>query len=127
MQKSKFSFLTLLLISIQILACGAYESGVECFDGFDNDCDGIVDLQESNCELNCTEASSCCKTCDAGKACGDSCISATASCNTYGGCACDRNTNICDSSDYPIIVDDPWQDCCVDGDGEPMMCPEDKN
>lgn len=31
---------------------------------------------------------SCCKVCKSGKACGDSCISSSKSCNTSGGCAC---------------------------------------
>lgn len=30
----------------------------------------------------------CCKVCKKGKACGDSCIAATASCNKPKGCAC---------------------------------------
>lgn len=32
--------------------------------------------------------SSCCRVCRSGKACGDSCISVSSSCNTFGGCAC---------------------------------------
>lgn len=33
-------------------------------------------------------AGSCCKVCRSGRACGDSCISSSKSCNTRGGCAC---------------------------------------
>ena len=32
--------------------------------------------------------SGCCKICSSGRACGDSCISSSKSCNTRGGCAC---------------------------------------
>lgn len=34
------------------------------------------------------QAAGCCKTCRAGKACGDSCISASKSCSKGKGCAC---------------------------------------
>lgn len=34
------------------------------------------------------QAAGCCKTCRAGKACGDSCISASKSCSKAKGCAC---------------------------------------
>jgi len=36
-----------------------------------------------------TAATTCCKTCKKGKACGDSCIAATAHCSSPPGCACD--------------------------------------
>jgi hypothetical protein len=32
----------------------------------------------------------CCKVCSEGKACGDTCIEKTKTCNTGGGCACDK-------------------------------------
>lgn len=32
----------------------------------------------------------CCKVCDVGKACGDSCIPVNAVCNQSGGCACNK-------------------------------------
>jgi hypothetical protein len=32
--------------------------------------------------------SGCCKTCTTGKACGDTCIDASATCNVAPGCAC---------------------------------------
>lgn len=38
---------------------------------------------------SCSEEGNCCKTCSAGKACGDSCISKTDTCNEGNGCACD--------------------------------------
>lgn len=36
-----------------------------------------------------TFAAECCKVCRKGKACGDSCISKTKTCNVGPGCACD--------------------------------------
>ncbi len=36
-----------------------------------------------------TGTGSCCKVCTSGKACGDSCISASATCHEGPGCACD--------------------------------------
>jgi hypothetical protein len=39
----------------------------------------------------CSDASGsslCCKVCSLGKACGDSCINASETCHTAGGCAC---------------------------------------
>jgi hypothetical protein len=38
-------------------------------------------------------SSSCCKVCSAGKACGDSCIDASATCETVGGCACNATSD----------------------------------
>ena len=35
-----------------------------------------------------TGSSGCCKVCKEGKACGDSCISKTSTCNKGRGCAC---------------------------------------
>ena len=35
-----------------------------------------------------TEPGGCCKTCTTGKACGDTCIAASATCHVSGGCAC---------------------------------------
>jgi hypothetical protein len=37
----------------------------------------------------CIPASKCCKICNAGKACGNSCISASKSCHKGRGCSCD--------------------------------------
>lgn len=34
--------------------------------------------------------SSCCKVCDQGKACGDSCIAVTETCRAGSGCACNK-------------------------------------
>jgi hypothetical protein len=36
------------------------------------------------------DSSSCCKVCDVGKACGDTCIAATDTCRSSGGCACNK-------------------------------------
>jgi len=38
----------------------------------------------------CGGGDSCCKHCDAGKACGDTCIAATDTCHVGSGCACDK-------------------------------------
>lgn len=35
------------------------------------------------------QATSCCKVCSTGKACGDSCISRSYNCSQPAGCACD--------------------------------------
>lgn len=32
----------------------------------------------------------CCKVCDEGKACGDTCIASNLTCNADPGCACDK-------------------------------------
>lgn len=37
----------------------------------------------------CILADECCKVCQKGQACGDSCISATSTCQKGRGCACD--------------------------------------
>jgi hypothetical protein len=37
----------------------------------------------------CVPASKCCKVCDAGKACGNSCISRSKNCHKGRGCACE--------------------------------------
>lgn len=37
----------------------------------------------------CVPAETCCKVCTQGKACGDSCISASNECHEGQGCACD--------------------------------------
>lgn len=42
----------------------------------------------------CEPPSGCCKICDAGKACGDSCISESFTCHVGDGCACDIE-NVC--------------------------------
>ena len=41
-----------------------------------------------DCEGVGPGSSSCCKVCKDGKACGDSCIAKTATCNQPSGCAC---------------------------------------
>lgn len=38
---------------------------------------------------DCTPRSECCRVCDKGKACGDSCISRKLTCRKDDGCACD--------------------------------------
>jgi hypothetical protein len=37
----------------------------------------------------CGITGSCCKQCDKGKACGDSCIAKSSTCHEGEGCACD--------------------------------------
>lgn len=44
-------------------------------------------FQENNNQLSAS--SECCKVCRKGKACGDSCISKSKTCNVGAGCACD--------------------------------------
>jgi hypothetical protein len=39
--------------------------------------------------LAACDSGTCCKTCVDGKACGDSCISQSATCEVGPGCACD--------------------------------------
>jgi hypothetical protein len=38
---------------------------------------------------SCIPAAKCCKVCDVGKACGNSCISRSKNCHKGRGCACD--------------------------------------
>lgn len=40
----------------------------------------------ASCQTN-----DCCKVCDEGKACGDSCISESYTCHQDPGCACDKS------------------------------------
>jgi hypothetical protein len=42
----------------------------------------------TGCAETTTGTGSCCRVCTTGKACGDSCISASATCNVGPGCAC---------------------------------------
>ena len=44
---------------------------------------------------SCVPRALCCKTCEQGKACGNSCISRTRTCHKAGGCACDADA-ICE-------------------------------
>ncbi|MBO6938019.1 MAG: hypothetical protein JJ863_23820 [Deltaproteobacteria bacterium] len=43
----------------------------------------------------CTPRHMCCKVCNRGQACGDTCISRERQCQTPPGCACDR-VDVCD-------------------------------
>jgi hypothetical protein len=43
----------------------------------------------------CIPAAQCCKVCDAGQACGNSCISRSKTCHKGQGCACDAS-NVCE-------------------------------
>lgn len=50
-------------------------------------------LDEGDCERSNgqgVDCSKCCRICDEGKACGDSCIASGNNCNQPAGCACDR-------------------------------------
>jgi hypothetical protein len=42
----------------------------------------------SGCDTCRRATGSCCKVCTDGKACGDSCIAKSSTCNVGGGCAC---------------------------------------
>ncbi len=44
---------------------------------------------------SCIPADQCCKICDAGKACGNSCISRKFNCHKGRGCACNAE-NVCE-------------------------------
>jgi hypothetical protein len=44
---------------------------------------------ETSFDQSCRPRSECCKVCSKGKACGDTCISATYTCRKGRGCACD--------------------------------------
>lgn len=79
------------------LAC-AYES--DCADRVDNDEDGRRDCRDADCDADpacsdgeddCTPEASCCAVCSTGRACGDACISASSTCETLGGCACNES------------------------------------
>jgi hypothetical protein len=80
------------------------DEGRHCNDGRDNDEDGLLDTDdEEDCpqpdpstddagdDTDTTTGcrSDCCKVCTDSQACGDSCISRSSECHTYGGCACD--------------------------------------
>jgi hypothetical protein len=47
-----------------------------------------VEPCEASPVLGAVEAGVCCKVCSAGKACGDSCVSRSKTCNKGRGCAC---------------------------------------
>ena len=120
-------WMTILLVTVFTAGCwfglgsgGNTEEGAQCFDGYDNDCDGLVDQEESACSEDCVAESDCCRVCDEGKACGDSCIDEGLECNTSRGCACDSFA-ICDSANLPA---DPWALCCESDEGETVPCSE---
>jgi hypothetical protein len=46
-------------------------------------------------DASCIQRSECCKVCDKGKACGNSCISRKYTCHKGRGCACDAD-EICE-------------------------------
>jgi hypothetical protein len=54
------------------------------------DAPSAVPLQQT-----CVPREDCCKVCDKGKACGNSCISRAKNCHKGRGCACDA-AEICD-------------------------------
>ena len=45
--------------------------------------------------LQCTPREQCCRVCNRGRACGDSCISRDRQCHVGRGCACDAS-EVCD-------------------------------
>jgi hypothetical protein len=57
-----------------------------CDSEWDSNC---VDEVETVCGLACPAEQECCKLCQSGQACGDSCIPADAVCDAPAGCACD--------------------------------------
>jgi hypothetical protein len=51
--------------------------------------DACVNQVDEVCNLQCPAQQECCRLCQAGQACGDTCIPADAVCNSPPGCACD--------------------------------------
>jgi hypothetical protein len=103
---------SLSLLCILIGLTPACSRETNCLDGIDDDCDGLVDLEDDDCELGCVAESTCCKVCESGTACGDTCIDSSDTCNTTGGCACDPE-DVCTSADYPVQdpTIDPFAEC----------------
>lgn len=54
----------------------------------------VVDVAPASA-LACTPRESCCKVCQKGQACGNSCISRDKSCHQPPGCACD-SVDVCE-------------------------------
>jgi len=50
--------------------------------------------QDASAKGGCIPADKCCKVCDEGQACGNSCISRAKTCHKGRGCSCDA-TEIC--------------------------------
>ena len=50
---------------------------------------GVGPASLDQCAMARSQGIACCKTCSAGKACGDSCISRDKVCRKGKGCACD--------------------------------------
>lgn len=58
------------------------------------------------------DAGKCCKNCGKGKACGDACIAADATCHQTHGCACDAPSKCSVKCDKGI----PCGDACIAAD-----------
>jgi hypothetical protein len=50
-----------------------------------------ADSMRASIDANCTPADKCCKVCDKGQACGNSCISRSKTCHKGQGCACNAS------------------------------------
>jgi hypothetical protein len=50
-----------------------------------------IDVPAVHADPGCTPRPECCKVCDKGKACGNSCISRAKNCHKGRGCACDAD------------------------------------
>jgi hypothetical protein len=70
----------LLLSAALALACCVVLLGPE-----------VTDAQASPADAACIPASQCCRVCDKGYACGNSCISRSKQCHKGRGCACNAS------------------------------------
>lgn len=52
---------------------------------------------------SCVPAAQCCRICDNGKACGNSCIHAAFSCHKEHGCACNRS-EVCEQLKRDLVA-----------------------
>lgn len=110
------------------LASGCNFTAEDCGNGIDDDCDGDIDCADDEClkdydPPSCTRASDCCRVCESGKPCGDSCIEPSSECSAPTGCAC-AQSDVCTGNeltvrqqceaDNPVDADsglDPFAEC----------------
>ena len=105
----RFFFFAALGLSV---ACKS-PSPEDCGNGFDDDCDGDIDCADEDCQVDypaiaCTPAEDCCRVCESGKPCGDSCIDVSSECSAGEGCAC-AAADVCTGDELT-----PQEQCEVD-------------